>query len=313
MAYQSIIIQNFFRSGGSYLYNQFIDYKDVMGFYEPFHNVFTSEESFIKEEKEFFLKTKNLKHFSNEFYFKNYPTNLKWFKDFHKVYSPIKLFDTDIKNKVEFIKYLERLKSFANDKNFLPVFKINRMYLNPDTINLSNSFKIFIFRNPISSFFSNIGLNLLIPYYELIELYANKGIEFFIEIQKFIVSQKLEKIKIQDGNIRFFDRNQMESHFSVFFLVWFYGLDQNLKKKFFIIDYDKLQIEKYQKIIQSSLYENLNLHIDFHSFEKKMNKLYDMQINLKKEIKNIFNKFFDQNILKIYSEDYKIEYLNNYL
>ena len=70
------------------------------------------------------------------------------------------------------------------------------MYLNPDTINLSNSFKIFIFRNPISSFFSNIGLNLLIPYYELIEIYANKRIEFFIEIQKFVVSQKLESMLI---------------------------------------------------------------------------------------------------------------------
>ena len=93
MEYKSIIIQNFFRAGGSYLYNQLAENKNIIGFYEPFHDVFNNSENYKTEEKEFKIKTKKLKHFSDEFYFKNYPINSDWFIKFHKDFSPFKLFE----------------------------------------------------------------------------------------------------------------------------------------------------------------------------------------------------------------------------
>ena len=33
----AIFIQNFFRFGGSFLYDQFIENNNLIGFYEPFH------------------------------------------------------------------------------------------------------------------------------------------------------------------------------------------------------------------------------------------------------------------------------------
>ena len=35
--FKAIFIQNFIRFGGSYFYNQFIRHKNLIGFYEPFH------------------------------------------------------------------------------------------------------------------------------------------------------------------------------------------------------------------------------------------------------------------------------------
>ena len=51
---KSILIQNFFRFGGTYLYNQITEKnQNVLGFYEPFHEHLSDYER-IKEEKKNF-------------------------------------------------------------------------------------------------------------------------------------------------------------------------------------------------------------------------------------------------------------------
>ena len=44
MTNKHIIIQNFFRSGGSYLYDAFNTDPNIIGFYEPFHENLSSKE-----------------------------------------------------------------------------------------------------------------------------------------------------------------------------------------------------------------------------------------------------------------------------
>ena len=44
MSSKPIIIQNFFRSGGSYIYNLFNSNTNTLGFYEPFHESLSSVE-----------------------------------------------------------------------------------------------------------------------------------------------------------------------------------------------------------------------------------------------------------------------------
>ena len=72
MSLKPIIIQNFFRSGGSYLYDLFNNKSETLGFYEPFHESLSSNER-IKVEKDNFDKFKNkLSHSNKEFYFENF-------------------------------------------------------------------------------------------------------------------------------------------------------------------------------------------------------------------------------------------------
>ena len=76
MSLKPIIIQNFFRSGGSYLYDLFNNKSETLGFYEPFHESLSSNER-IKVEKDNFDKFKNkLSHTNKEFYFENFLTQL---------------------------------------------------------------------------------------------------------------------------------------------------------------------------------------------------------------------------------------------
>ena len=306
-------MKNFFRAGGSYLYNQLAENKNIIGFYEPFHDVFNNSENYKTEEKEFKIKTKKLKHFSDEFYFKNYPINSDWFIKFHKDFSPFKLFEMNRGNENELKNYLKNLINYAHNIKMTPLLKINRLYFNPNIINLDKSFNIFIFRNPVSSFFSNISLNLLTPYYELIDYFAKKKIKFFEDLQNFAISQNLKSIQIKDGNILFYDKNQMESHFSIFFLIWFYGLEQNLKRHFYKINYDKLTSSDYKLKIKSFFREKIKLELNLDSFKKNQNKLYETPLTLNDDIRIILYKFFDKKYLKNFSKNNNIEYLSSYL
>ena len=71
MSYKPIIIQNFFRSGGSYLYDILNDQNDILGFYEPFHESLGSKERIQKEKENFNKLKKKLGHTNKEFYFQN--------------------------------------------------------------------------------------------------------------------------------------------------------------------------------------------------------------------------------------------------
>ncbi|MDC3060451.1 hypothetical protein OA072_01345, partial [Candidatus Pelagibacter sp.] len=69
MSLKPIIIQNFFRSGGSYLYDLFNNKSETLGFYEPFHESLSSKKR-IKIERDNFNKLKEkLSHTNKEFYF----------------------------------------------------------------------------------------------------------------------------------------------------------------------------------------------------------------------------------------------------
>ena len=67
MSLKPIIIQNFFRSGGSYLYDIFNANPDIMGFYEPFHASLASKERIQKQKDNFNNLKEKLSHSNKEF------------------------------------------------------------------------------------------------------------------------------------------------------------------------------------------------------------------------------------------------------
>ena len=61
MTNKHIIIQNFFRSGGSYLYDAFNTDPNIIGFYEPFHENLSSKEKILKAKNNFLENKKKKK------------------------------------------------------------------------------------------------------------------------------------------------------------------------------------------------------------------------------------------------------------
>jgi len=233
MSLKPIIIQNFFRSGGSYLYDLFNNKSETLGFYEPFHESLSSNER-IKVEKDNFDKFKNkLSHSNKEFYFENF-LNDEFILKFNSEKFQRLIFLMKRNDSEDCKEYLEYLISLAKKKNKIPLFKINRLYLNPDIINSISSSKIFLYRDPVSTFWSNIKLNRLNPFYYSLDYHWKEKIEPFKEIYDFVLKNKIQKIEIIDNKYNFRNEEQLNFHYSVFVFFWLKGLEENLKYNFFL-------------------------------------------------------------------------------
>ena len=127
MSLKPIIIQNFFRSGGSYIYDLFNNKSETLGFYEPFHESLGSKEK-IKIEKNNFNKLKEkLNHTNKEFYFENFLDDefiLKFNSEvFQRFIFLMKRNDTE-----ECREYLEYLVNLTKTKNKIIYTPMLRMF-----------------------------------------------------------------------------------------------------------------------------------------------------------------------------------------
>ncbi len=312
---ESIIIQNFFRFGGSYIYNQITENNnDVIGFFEPFHE-YLSNHKRIKVEEEIFLeKSKRLRHFNKNFYFSNFPFEFDWFQHFH-INNNLKInyFHHSFEDVTNCKKYLKSLITYAQQKNLLPVFKINRIYFSPQILELKKTFNIFLIRQPVSSFFSNIDLNFLKPYYKNINTQYIKNSQPFYDLWKVIENKNLKEIVIKNNQLHFEGKEQIILHYSVFFFLWIYGLSKNIDKKNFIINYDYLSDEKYSKSIQKEFNTKTNLILNLDNFKKIDNKLHNMELSVINEVYDLIIKYINYDKLKEELETRNCQNLLNYM
>ena len=289
MSLKPIIIQNFFRSGGSYLYDLFNNKSETLGFYEPFHESLSSNER-IKVEKDNFDKFKNkLSHSNKEFYFENF-LNDEFILKFNSEKFQRLIFLMKRNDSEDCKEYLEYLISLAKKKNKIPLFKINRLYLNPDIINSISSSKIFLYRDPVSTFWSNIKLNRLNPFYYSLDYHWKEKIEPFKEIYDFVLKNKIQKIEIIDNKYNFRNEEQLNFHYSVFVFFWLKGLEENLKYNFFFIYYNNLENKEYQNDISNKLNDLTSISINFTDFKILNNPIYKMKPKISDEIKNLIIK-----------------------
>ena len=289
MSLKPIIIQNFFRSGGSYLYDLFNNKSETLGFYEPFHESLSSNER-IKVEKDNFDKFKNkLSHSNKEFYFENF-LNDEFILKFNSEKFQRLIFLMKRNDSEDCKEYLEYLISLAKKKNKIPLFKINRLYLNPDIINSISSSKIFLYRDPVSTFWSNIKLNRLNPFYYSLDYHWKEKIEPFKEIYDFVLKNKIQKIEIIDNKYNFRNEEQLNFHYSVFVFFWLKGLEENLKYNFFFIYYNNLENKEYQNEISNKLNDLTSISINFTDFKIIDNPIYKMKPKISDEIKNLIIK-----------------------
>ena len=289
MSLKPIIIQNFFRSGGSYLYDLFNNKSETLGFYEPFHESLSSNER-IKVEKDNFDKFKNkLSHSNKEFYFENF-LNDEFILKFNSEKFQRLIFLMKRNDSEDCKKYLEYLISLAKKKNKIPLFKINRLYLNPDIINSISSSKIFLYRDPVSTFWSNIKLNRLNPFYYSLDYHWKEKIEPFKEIYDFVLKNKIQKIEIIDNKYNFRNEEQLNFHYSIFVFFWLKGLEENLKYNFFFIYYNNLENKEYQNEISNKLNDLTSISINFTNFKILNNPIYKMKPKISDEIKNLIIK-----------------------
>ena len=289
MSLKPIIIQNFFRSGGSYLYDLFNNKSETLGFYEPFHESLISNEK-IKVEKDNFDKLKNkLSHSNKEFYFKNF-LNDEFILKFNSEKFQRLIFLMKRNDSEDCKEYLQYLISLAKKKNKIPLFKINRLYLNPDIINSISSSKIFLYRDPVSTFWSNIKLNRLNPFYYSLDYHWKEKIEPFKEIYDFVLKNKIQKIEIIDNKYNFRNEEQLNFHYSVFVFFWLKGLEENLKYNFFFIYYNYLENKEYQNEISNKLNDLTSISINFTDFKILDNPIYKMKPKISDEIKNLIIK-----------------------
>ena len=289
MSLKPIIIQNFFRSGGSYLYDLFNNKSETLGFYEPFHESLSSNER-IKVEKDNFDKFKNkLSHSNKEFYFENF-LNDEFILKFNSEKFQRLIFLMKRNDSEDCKEYLQYLISLAKKKNKIPLFKINRLYLNPDIINSISSSKIFLYRDPVSTFWSNIKLNRLNPFYYSLDYHWKEKIEPFKEIYDFVLKNKIQKIEIIDNKYNFRNEEQLNFHYSVFVFFWLKGLEENLKYNFFFIYYNNLENKEYQNDISNKLNDLTSISINFTDFKILNNPIYKMKPKISDEIKNLIIK-----------------------
>ena len=289
MSLKPIIIQNFFRSGGSDLYDLFNNKSETLGFYEPFHESLSSNER-IKVEKDNFDKFKNkLSHSNKEFYFENF-LNDEFILKFNSEKFQRLIFLMKRNDSEDCKEYLEYLINLAKKKNKIPLFKINRLYLNPDIINSISSSKIFLYRDPVSTFWSNIKLNRLNPFYYSLDYHWKEKIEPFKEIYDFVLKNKIQKIEIIDNKYNFRNEEQLNFHYSVFVFFWLKGLEENLKYNFFFIYYNNLENKEYQNDISNKLNDLTSISINFTDFKILNNPIYKMKPKISDEIKNLIIK-----------------------
>lgn len=291
---KAIFIQNFFRSGGSYLFNQFIDNENIMGFYEPFHEDLSDLEKIDVARKEFQKRKKQFNHPNKEFYFQNFPLNKEWFENFHKTNVKLNFFNIKNQSIPVVQEYLKNLISYSASFDRLPLFKINRLYLNPEILELDGVYKIFLFREPISTFISNIRLNLLRPYYNKIFQLANEEIEPFKSLWNLVVSNNINNITFEKEKINFASKKDMEIHYSIFFFIWLFGLYKNFKFDYTFINYSKLDNLNYSKKITEEISNNCGVKVKFSNFVKNKDKTYDLQIHLNEKIIFLINKFMNR-------------------
>ena len=284
MSLKPIIIQNFFRSGGSYIYDLFNNKSEILGFYEPFHESLGSKEK-IKIEKNNFNKLKEkLNHTNKDFYFENFLDDefiLRFNSEvFQRYIFLMKRNDTE-----KCREYLEYLINLTKPKKKIPLFKINRLYLNPDIINSIYSTKIFLYRDPVSTFWSNIKLNRLNPFYFSLNYHWREKIEPFYEIYDFTLKHKIQKIEIIDNKFNFKNEEQLNMHYSVFVFFWLKGLEENLNYDFFNIYYNDLLNKEYQNEISNKLKDLTSISINFNEFKMFNNPIYKIKPKISSEIK----------------------------
>ena len=310
MSLKPIVIQNFFRSGGSYIYDLFNNKSEILGFYEPFHESLGSKEKIKIEKKNFNKLKEKLNHTNKKFYFANFLDDefvLKFNSEvFQRYIFLIKRNDTE-----ECKKYLEYLINLAKAKNKIPLFKINRLYLNPDIINATYSSKIFLYRDPVSTFWSNIKLNRLNPFYSSLDYHWREKIEPFKEIYDFVMKHKIQKIEIIDNKFNFKNKEQLSMHYSVFVFFWLKGLEKNLNYDFFNIYYNDLLNKEYQNETSKKLQDLTSLIINFNEFKIFNNPIYKINPKINNEIKELIIKKIDTNKIKYelnkrnFSKNYK--------
>ena len=297
MSLKPIIIQNFFRSGGSYIYDLFNNKSEILGFYEPFHESLGSKEK-IKIEKNNFNKLKEkLNHTNKDFYFENFLDDefiLRFNSEvFQRYIFLMKRNDTE-----KCREYLEYLINLTKPKKKIPLFKINRLYLNPDIINSIYSTKIFLYRDPVSTFWSNIKLNRLNPFYFSLNYHWREKIEPFYEIYDFTLKHKIQKIEIIDNKFNFKNEEQLNMHYSVFVFFWLKGLEENLNYDFFNIYYNDLLNKEYQNEISNKLKDLTSISINFNEFKMFNNPIYKINPKISSEIKELIKKKIDTNKIK---------------
>ena len=297
MSSKPIIIQNFFRSGGSYIYNLFNSNPNTLGFYEPFHESLSSVEKLKNEKNNFFSNKNKLRHSNKEFYFQNFPINDTYIQKFNSNIFNRYIFLLKRSDTSECINYLNYLISLANKNNKIPIFKINRLYLNPEILNKINSFKIFLFRDPISTFWSNVSLNLLNPYYHSLKFHYQNNIAPLDKIFELVKKYSIKPILLKNNSYFFPDKKNINFHFSMFLFVYFLGLELNFKNKFFSIYYNNLSNFDYSKLISKKLTKEIDFDINFYDFKKSNLKLNNFNLELIPEIKNLINVNIDLNII----------------
>lgn len=290
---KAIIIQNFFRFGGSYLYTELTKNHNTIGFYEPFHENLVDKQKIYQEKNNFDYRRKKFNHPNLEFYFQNFPLNEKWFQEFHKSNIHTNFLSIRKESILNIQNYLRSLIDYGSSNSKLPIFKINRLYFNPEVLELDNVYKIFLFREPVSSFFSNIRLNLLKPYYDRIFNLASKKLEPFNSLWDIILMNKINHITLRENKIIFKTKKDFGVHYSVYYFIWLYGIYKNIQNDFLFINYNRLHQKDYSLDISKEIFNNCSIQVDFSNFNKGNIINHKMPLSLDLNVSDLITKFID--------------------
>lgn len=266
---KNIVIQNFFRSGGTYFYNNFlINNKNLISFYEPFHEVLADRLKLSIMREEFGDLKKKMSHTIKDFYFNGFPIKTDWFNAFHNKSNK---YNNDLPNILGFcdeiffqqkINYLCMLEKYAINQNKTAIFKINRSYLNPTQINSDNNINLLVLRDPIDNFKSYIAscpVYYLKSLHELLVFNKRKNIGILSKIfndSSFTVPKNINRVLYFKNEKSFF------LNLFVFFYIWLEGLIKNTSNTK-LIYYNLLNDINYQQRIRSIIKTSSSLVISF--------------------------------------------------
>ena len=161
----------------------------------------------------------------------------------------------------------------------------------PSSIDIKNSYKIFLYRDCFQNFISNCLLNKLKIIYTGLKN-ASK-INPFDSLWSFVLKKNLRNIEIYNNEIKFYSLEDYQNHYSIFYSLWLLGLAKNANTCNLFVNYDSLENLNYQRYITKLIQNNLSLNINFENFKiSKRDSAKFPALNIDKEI----NKLIKNNI-----------------
>ena len=264
----AIFIQTLFRSGGTYWFNKFQSSKKSLCYIEPLHENYrfwTHKDLQILSHPSI---TNTLRHpLLKEDSYMACPVTYTWFQDFHKQFDYRKRFYLPKKSNDDILyDYINHLISHAASKSRIPVLKFCRASLRSQWLKSKfNATSIYLLRNFDEQFESNVYLNRLTPYIQLLD--ANKNNELFSDMHRLVNDASIGEFSVNNGTVVCTSGKDLALYRSTFFFFWALSLLHNLECSDLIISHELMSQEKYNRSIRLKILEITGMDLDLSDFK----------------------------------------------